>query len=55
MNLKTELLWKLEALRKSDNLRYSKLVDKHNVEHGRLFMLPVKKLKELVEEIKGID
>ena len=51
MNHKADLLWKLEALRKSDNLKYSKLVDKHNVEHGRLFMLSVDKLKALVGEI----
>ena len=52
MNLKTELLRKLEALRKLDNLKYSKLVDKHQVEHGRLYLLPIEKLKALVEEME---
>ena len=52
MNLKTELLRKLEALRKRDNLKYSALVEKHELEHRKLYLLPIKKLKELVEELK---
>ena len=52
MNFRAKLLKKAEALRKLDNLKYSKLVDKHNVEHGRLYLLPIEKLKALVEEME---
>lgn len=52
MNFKAKLLLKLEALRKSDNLTYSALVDKYKVEHGRLYLLPIEKLCELVGELE---
>lgn len=55
MNFKAGLLRKAEALRKSDNLTYSKLVEKHKAEHGKLYLLPVDRLKELVGEIEGVD
>ena len=51
MNYRANLLKKAEALRKSDNRRYSKLIEKHRVEHGRLYILPIERLKELVSEI----
>jgi len=51
MNYRAGLLRKLETLRKSDNLKYSKLVEKYKVDHGRLYMLPIERLKELVEEL----
>lgn len=52
MNYKADLLRKLEVFRKSDNLKYSKLVDEHNLQHKRLYSLSVEKLKELVQELK---
>ena len=51
MNYRAKLLRKAEALRKSDNLKYSKLIEKHQVEHRRLYILPIEKLKALVEEV----
>ena len=51
MNYRAKLLRKAETLRKSDNLKYSKLIEKYQVEHGRLYILPIERLKELVEEI----
>jgi len=51
MNYRAKLLRKAEALRKSDNLKYSKLIEKYQVEHRRLYMLPIERLKELVSEI----
>ena len=55
MNFKAKLIKKTEALRKSDNLKYSSLIEKHKLEHGKLYLLPVDRLKELVGEIEGID
>ena len=54
MNFKTELIRKAEVLRKSDNVRYSKLIEKYKAEHGRLLLLPIEKLKELVGEIESL-
>ena len=51
MNFKAKLIRKAEALRKSDNVKYSSLIEKHKVEHGKLYLLPVDRLKGLVEEI----
>ena len=44
MNYKAKLIRKAEGLRKSDNLKYSSLIEKYKVEHGRLYMLPIEKL-----------
>ena len=52
MNFKAKLIRQTEALRKSDNLKYSSLIEKHKIEHGRLYMLPIEKL---VGEIEGMD
>jgi len=51
MNYRANLLKKTEALRKSDNLKYSSLVEKYKAEHGRLYKMPIERLKELVGEI----
>ena len=51
MNYRASLIERVEALRKSDNREYSKLIEKHRVEHGRLYILPIERLKELVSEI----
>ena len=53
MNYRPKLLKTIEALRKSDNVRYSKLVEHYRGEHGRLYTLPIARLKELVGEING--
>lgn len=50
MNYKTALIIKTENLRKTNNLRYSQLIDKYKAEHKKLNMLPVEKLKDLVSE-----
>jgi len=51
VDYRVNLLEKTEALRKSDNLRYSKLIEKYQVEHSKLYLMPVERLKELVKEI----
>ena len=51
MNFKADLLRKTETLRKSDNLKYSKLVEKHKAKYRKLYLLPIKILKDLVGEI----
>ena len=51
MNFKAALLKKVEALRKTDNVKYSGLVDKYKAQHKKLNFLPVEELKELVGEL----
>lgn len=51
MNYKASLIRKAEALRKSDNLKYSKLVDTYGGEYRRLYVLSIERLKELVSEL----
>jgi len=51
MNYRAKLLRKAETLRKSDNLKYSKLIEKHRVEYRRLYILAIEKLKALVEDV----
>ena len=51
MNFKAKLIRKTEALRKSDNVKYSVLIEKHKAEYGKLYLLPIDRLKELVGEI----
>lgn len=51
LNFKADLIRKAEALRKSNNVRYSKLVDKYGAEHKKLKQLSVKDLKAFIEEI----
>lgn len=51
LNFKATLLKKVEALRKTDNVKYSGLVDKYEAKYQRLNSLPVEKLKELVGEL----
>ena len=48
---RVSLIRKAEALRKSDNLKYSKLIEKHRVEYRRLYILAIEKLKALVEDV----
>lgn len=51
MNIKADLISKIESLRKSDNLQYSKLIDKYKVEHRRLHVLTINKLKMIANDI----
>ena len=51
MNLKADLIRKTEALRQSDNLQYSKLIDKHKVEYRRLHVLPIGRLRMVASDI----
>lgn len=53
MNFKAKLLRKTETLRKADNLKYSKLVEKYEGDHGRLYLLPIQRLKDLVGGINA--
>lgn len=51
MNYRAKLLRTTEPLRVTDNIAYSKLVEHYKAEHGRLYMLPIGRLKELVGDI----
>ena len=49
MNAKANLIRKCEAVRKVDNLKYSKVVEKYKAKYRQLYLLPIKELKILVE------
>jgi len=50
INFKAKLIRKAENLRKTDNVKYSLIVDKYKAGHKKLNMLPVEKLRDLVSE-----
>jgi hypothetical protein len=51
MNFKANLIRKAEGVRKVNNLKYNALVKKYNAEYRKLYLLPIKELKVLVEEL----
>jgi hypothetical protein len=51
MNAKAHLIAEAEAVRKKDNLKYSKLVEKHKAKYRQLSLLPIKQLQVLVEDL----
>lgn len=53
LNFKARLIHKAETLRKSDNIKYSKLVDKYGAQHRKLNYLPIQQLKQLIQEIES--
>ena len=51
LNFKAGLIRKAEVVRKANNLKYSKVVEKYEAEYRKLYWLPVEQLKVLVEEL----
>jgi hypothetical protein len=51
MNAKAHLIAEAEAVRKKDNLRYSKLLEKHKAKYRQLYLQDIKQLQILVEDL----
>lgn len=51
MNVKADLIRKAEAIRKTNNLKYSKVIEKYKAQYQRLHRLPIRRLKIVVEEL----